>query len=165
MGNRRFAQFSTSEEEDEPQHPQKRVTRSSKNPVESEAESRSRRRKLVKLGDEDEDEGGGGPGADQEGGREEKGAKNAPKGRKRKKKEEEEEDHEAEEEEEEPEEEDPDEDAKPIGEPVRFSGKGRGRRSHYESFEFDGNQYELVSISLCLGRDFLSVVYSPVTVK
>ncbi|XP_061337262.1 ASI1-immunoprecipitated protein 3-like [Gastrolobium bilobum] len=37
----------------------------------------------------------------------------------------------------------PPEDAKPIGDPVRFSGKGRGRRKHYESFEFDGNQYTL----------------------
>lgn len=35
------------------------------------------------------------------------------------------------------------EDAKPIGEPVRFSGKGRGRKKHYESFEFDGIQYSL----------------------
>ena len=42
------------------------------------------------------------------------------------------------------EEEPPQEDAKPIGEPVRVSGKGRGRRKHYESFEFDGNQYILV---------------------
>lgn len=37
------------------------------------------------------------------------------------------------------------EDAKPIGEPLRVSGKGRGRKRHYESFEFDGNQYSLVS--------------------
>lgn len=35
------------------------------------------------------------------------------------------------------------EDAKPIGEPLRVSGKGRGRKRHYESFEFDGNQYSL----------------------
>ncbi|KAL2337239.1 hypothetical protein Fmac_011685 [Flemingia macrophylla] len=35
------------------------------------------------------------------------------------------------------------EDAKPIGEPVRFSGKGRGRKKHYECFEFDGVQYSL----------------------
>jgi len=37
------------------------------------------------------------------------------------------------------------EDAKPIGEPVRVSGKGRGRKRHYDSFEFDGIQYTLVS--------------------
>jgi hypothetical protein len=36
-------------------------------------------------------------------------------------------------------------DAKPIGDPIRVSGKGRGRKRHYESFEFDGNQYSLVS--------------------
>lgn len=42
------------------------------------------------------------------------------------------------------EEEPPQEDAKPIGEPVRLSGKGRGRKKHYESFEYDGNQYMLV---------------------
>ncbi|KAE8694586.1 Mitochondrial substrate carrier family protein isoform 1 [Hibiscus syriacus] len=35
------------------------------------------------------------------------------------------------------------EDAKPIGEVVRVSGKGRGRRSHYESFEIDGHRYDL----------------------
>ncbi|CAJ2667214.1 unnamed protein product [Trifolium pratense] len=34
-------------------------------------------------------------------------------------------------------------DAKPIGDPIRVSGKGRGRKRHYESFEFDGNQYSL----------------------
>lgn len=37
------------------------------------------------------------------------------------------------------------EDAKPLGEVVRVSGKGRGRRSHYESFEYDGIRYDLVS--------------------
>ncbi len=52
---------------------------------------------------------------------------------------------EASEDEEEAEEEEPQqEDAKPIGEPARFSGKGRGRRSHYEAFEFDNNRYDLV---------------------
>ena len=39
----------------------------------------------------------------------------------------------------------PAEDAKPLGEPVRLSGKGRGRKRHYDSFEFDGIQYILVS--------------------
>ncbi|XP_040873173.1 uncharacterized protein [Glycine max] len=37
----------------------------------------------------------------------------------------------------------PAEDAKPLGEPVRVSGKGRGRKRHYDSFEFDGIQYIL----------------------
>ncbi|KAF7810279.1 ABC transporter F family member 4 [Senna tora] len=39
------------------------------------------------------------------------------------------------------------EDAKPIGDAIRFSGKGRGRRKHYESFEYDGNQYVVVSFT------------------
>ncbi|XP_076898646.1 ASI1-immunoprecipitated protein 3-like [Bidens hawaiensis] len=34
-------------------------------------------------------------------------------------------------------------DAKPIGEVVRVSGKGKTRRNHYKSFEFDGISYEL----------------------
>ncbi|KAG6388298.1 hypothetical protein SASPL_153500 [Salvia splendens] len=33
--------------------------------------------------------------------------------------------------------------AQPVGEPIRFSGKGRGRRSHFDSFEYDGIQYQL----------------------
>ena len=48
------------------------------------------------------------------------------------------------------------EDAKPIGEPLRVSGKGRGRKRHYESFEFDGNQYSLVSFVTSFSRfDFM----------
>ncbi|KAM0024243.1 putative BAH domain, transcription elongation factor S-II, central domain-containing protein [Helianthus debilis subsp. tardiflorus] len=37
----------------------------------------------------------------------------------------------------------PPEDAKPIGDVVRVSGKGRSKRNHYKSFEFDGLCYEL----------------------
>ncbi|CAJ1927830.1 unnamed protein product [Sphenostylis stenocarpa] len=51
--------------------------------------------------------------------------------------------NEEEEKEEVPEPPQPAEDAKPIGEPVRISGKGRGRKRHYVSFEFDGIQYTL----------------------
>lgn len=36
--------------------------------------------------------------------------------------------------------------AQPVGEPIRFSGKGRGRRSHFDCFEYDGIQYQLVSL-------------------
>lgn len=39
----------------------------------------------------------------------------------------------------------PFEDAKPIGDVIRISGKGKGRRKHYESFEYDGCQFLLVS--------------------
>ncbi|PHU27995.1 hypothetical protein BC332_00088 [Capsicum chinense] len=33
--------------------------------------------------------------------------------------------------------------AKPIGEVIRVTGRGRGRKNFYESFEYDGNRYEL----------------------
>nr|CAD1834847.1 unnamed protein product [Ananas comosus var. bracteatus] len=35
------------------------------------------------------------------------------------------------------------EDAKPIGDVVRVSGKGRKKKKHYASFEYDGNVFEL----------------------
>ncbi|KAA8522407.1 hypothetical protein F0562_013232 [Nyssa sinensis] len=35
------------------------------------------------------------------------------------------------------------EDAKPIGDVIRVSGKGRGRRNHFDSFEYDGLRYDL----------------------
>ncbi|KAH7662999.1 BAH domain proteins protein [Dioscorea alata] len=35
------------------------------------------------------------------------------------------------------------EDAKPIGDPVRVSGKGRKKKNHYTSFEYDGNVFQL----------------------
>ncbi|KAL3652681.1 hypothetical protein CASFOL_002362 [Castilleja foliolosa] len=41
------------------------------------------------------------------------------------------------------EEEQEDVEAHPLGEVVRVSGKGRGRRSHFASFEYDGQNYEL----------------------
>ncbi|CAL5187530.1 unnamed protein product [Lathyrus oleraceus] len=44
-------------------------------------------------------------------------------------------------------------DAKPIGDPLRVSGKGRGRKRHYESFEFDGNQYYLEDPVLLVPED------------
>lgn len=56
---------------------------------------------------------------------------------------EEEEEEEVEEEEEEEEEEPVQEDAKPIGDVIRVSGKGRGQKKHYKEFEFDGNRFEL----------------------
>uniref|UniRef100_A0A2N9FSL2 Uncharacterized protein n=1 Tax=Fagus sylvatica TaxID=28930 RepID=A0A2N9FSL2_FAGSY len=90
MGNRRFAQISTSDEEEEA-------------PRKPSDESHPRRKRLKRegsvtsSGEEDEDE------------------------------------------------EPPQEDAKTIGDSIRLSGKGRGRRSHYEAFEFDGNRYDLVS--------------------
>ncbi|OMO79516.1 hypothetical protein CCACVL1_13611 [Corchorus capsularis] len=47
----------------------------------------------------------------------------------------------------------PEEDAKPIGAVVRLSGKGKGRRSHYEAFEFDGNRYDLEDPVLLVPED------------
>ncbi|KAG9441238.1 hypothetical protein H6P81_017092 [Aristolochia fimbriata] len=41
------------------------------------------------------------------------------------------------------EEETPQEDAKPIGEVVRTSGKGKWKKSHFASFEYDGNRFDL----------------------
>ncbi|XP_056163379.1 FK506-binding protein 3-like [Syzygium oleosum] len=134
MGNRRFRQFPTSDDEEDEPHPRKRVTRPSKNPAESEAKSRSKRRKPVKLVDDDKDEDGygGEPEADQEGGREEKSAKSAK--RKREKEEEEEEEEE---------EEHADEDVKVVGLPYKSSGKGSRRRRHYLAFEYHGDYYKL----------------------
>ncbi|KAL8150436.1 hypothetical protein V2J09_020244 [Rumex salicifolius] len=48
-----------------------------------------------------------------------------------------------EDEEEEEEEEKVQEDAKPIGDVVRVSGKGRWKTNHYDAFEFDGNRFQL----------------------
>ncbi|XP_047160193.1 uncharacterized protein LOC124830501 isoform X2 [Vigna umbellata] len=61
--------------------------------------------------------------------------------------------NEEEEKEEVPEPPQPLEDAKPIGEPVRVSGKGRGRKRHYDSFEFDGIQYTLEDPVLLVPED------------
>ncbi|KAK1266678.1 hypothetical protein QJS04_geneDACA000424 [Acorus gramineus] len=35
------------------------------------------------------------------------------------------------------------EDAKPFGEQIRVSGKGKSRKTHYSAFEYDGNHFEL----------------------
>lgn len=139
MGNRRNSVAVSDDEDDVPLT--SRVTRASRN---GEDKVNQRKRKKVRLGEEEEVE-------------EEVETKNVPeneeekergrgKRNKRLKK--------VEEEEEEPEpvekEEDEEqlEDAKPIGEVIRVTGKGRGRRNHYESFEYDGNRYELVSFHL-----------------
>ena len=38
------------------------------------------------------------------------------------------------------------EDAKPIGEPVRNTERGKNKINHFHSFEFDGNQHTFVSL-------------------
>lgn len=45
-------------------------------------------------------------------------------------------------------------DAKPIGDVVRVSGKGRSKKMHYSSFEFDGNVFELVRYSKPVFQEF-----------
>lgn len=79
--------------------------------------------------------------------------KQQPKQRRRKKIKLPEEEEEREKETQSGDEEAPQEDAKPIGDAVRVSGKGRGRRSHYEAFEFDGNRYDLEDPVLLVPED------------
>ncbi|CAN6808844.1 unnamed protein product [Brassica oleracea] len=57
------------------------------------------------------------------------------------------------EEEEEEEEEERPEDANPVGESVKVTGKGKGRRTHFEQFEYDGNRYKLEDPVLLVPED------------
>ncbi|GMJ15036.1 BAH domain-containing transcriptional regulator 1, ASI1-Immunoprecipitated Protein 3 [Hibiscus trionum] len=127
MGNRRFAQVSTSDDEDEAPIPPRRSRPEDTRP--------ERKRKKMKLLEEEDEED----------------EKETKKKKKKKKKDEDTEEEELEEEE--PEEEPVQEDAKPIGDAIRVSGKGRGRRSHYEAFEFDGNRYDLEDPVLLVPED------------
>ncbi|XP_009128670.1 uncharacterized protein LOC103853520 [Brassica rapa] len=63
-----------------------------------------------------------------------------------------EDDKETEEEEEEEEEEKPD-DASPVGESVKITGKGKGRRTHFLQFDYDGNTYNLEDPVLLVPED------------
>lgn len=123
MGKRRFALISTSDE-DEEALPRQQF------PNSAELQPRRRRLKRIRLAEEEEEQ--------QQQQKKEKKKKSEKKEREVTKSDEEEEEL-------------PQDDAKPIGEPVRFSGKGKNRRSHYEAFEFDGNRYDLVSLSLYFG--------------
>ncbi|CAN6846385.1 unnamed protein product [Brassica oleracea] len=62
------------------------------------------------------------------------------------------EDFEDEKETEEEEEEKPD-DASPVGESVKVTGKGKGRRTHFLQFEYDGNKYNLEDPVLLVPED------------
>ncbi|KAF3448565.1 hypothetical protein FNV43_RR09278 [Rhamnella rubrinervis] len=113
MGNRRFAQISTSDEDEElPQRQRSSV----------ENKSKLRKRKQMKLPEEEDEV--------QEEEEEEKSKRRKKKGEKEKQQASHGED------EEEPV-------IEPIGDPVRVSGKGRGRKNHYEAFEYDGIRYDL----------------------
>ncbi|OIV93542.1 hypothetical protein TanjilG_28699 [Lupinus angustifolius] len=125
MGNRRrFTQVAISDDEDDNDSPiRRRSTHHSSSSFRSKLQPN---RKRLKLFDDDE----------------EQKAETDPE-------EEEEDDDDDDENEEEP----VQEDAKPIGESIRASGKGRGRRKHFESFEFDGNQYTLEDPVLLVPED------------
>ncbi|KAE8727727.1 hypothetical protein F3Y22_tig00005406pilonHSYRG00496 [Hibiscus syriacus] len=146
MGNRRVAQVYTSDDDDEVPMTRRRSR--------SEDNRQEKKRKIMKLQEEDEED-------DEE--MESKRTRNKkreedPEEEEEDPEEEEEEDPEEEEEDPEEEEEDPEEeeiveDAKPIGEVVRVSGKGRVRRSHYGSFEFDGTRYDIEDPVLLVPED------------
>ncbi|KAM7278735.1 hypothetical protein ACFE04_005869 [Oxalis oulophora] len=142
--NRRFAQVANSDDEDDspplpPPSKQLKTGSVSKRDADSSPPARTDHKKRKQLvtreDDSDNDEDN----------------MKLTRGRNRKRKyaiEEEEDDDEEEEEEETVQ-----EDAKPIGDSIRVSGKGRGRRSHYEGFEFDGNQYTLEDPVLLVPED------------
>ncbi|CAN8246449.1 unnamed protein product [Cochlearia groenlandica] len=138
--SRRFAQVSSDEEDDVP------ATRSSKgrsSRSHEEAEGKRRKRKKVKLYEDVDDDV--------------EEAKETERKRKRMRKKYEDEDSEEEtpqkEKEEEEEEEDKPDDANPIGESVKVTGKGKGRRTHFVKFEYDGNKYELEDPVLLVPED------------
>ncbi|XP_040990258.1 uncharacterized protein LOC121237539 isoform X1 [Juglans microcarpa x Juglans regia] len=125
MGNRRFALISTSDEEEETALPRQQF------PNSEEVQPRRSRLKRIRLAEEE---------GEQQQKKEKKKKKSEKKEREVTKSEEEEEEL-------------PQDDSKPIGEPVRFSGKGKNRRSHYEAFEFDGNRYDLEDPVLLVPED------------
>uniref|UniRef100_A0A7N0V5V7 Uncharacterized protein n=1 Tax=Kalanchoe fedtschenkoi TaxID=63787 RepID=A0A7N0V5V7_KALFE len=51
------------------------------------------------------------------------------------------------------------EDAKPIGEVIKISGKGKGRKKHYQAFEYDGNRYDLEMPVLLVPEDRMQKPY------
>ncbi|KAG1361312.1 hypothetical protein COCNU_09G007750 [Cocos nucifera] len=115
MGKRRFTQVSTSEDEEEPTRNDAVERRKGKKlRVDGEEEERQKASESSRGGDA----GGGGISGGGGGG----GGGNGK-----------------EEEEEEP----PLEDAKPKGPVLRVSGKGKRKKRHYRSFEYDGNTFEL----------------------
>lgn len=142
MVNRRFTQVATSDDEDDsPPRPSKQQSGTTTSTLEDNRSKALRKRKRMKLQEEED---------------EEEEEKEKEKEKKKRKPKEKQEDEETSDEEDEP----PQEDAKPIGEPVRVSGKGRGRRKHFESFEYDGNEYTLVYhliLTLAFSRISLSI--------
>ncbi|KAF8379521.1 hypothetical protein HHK36_028959 [Tetracentron sinense] len=48
------------------------------------------------------------------------------------------------------------EDAKPIGEVIGVSGKGREKRNHFQAFEYDGDRFELEDPVLLSPEDYIT---------
>lgn len=122
MGKRRFAQVATSDEEEEQEQEEEEPRRSKASASASASASREKRRdkkkkKKIKGGDDDDDDDGGAVVEEEE---------------------------EFSSEPEEPERENVQEDAKVIGDVIKVTGKGKRKKNHYSSFEFDGNVFELV---------------------
>lgn len=131
MGNRRFAQVSTSDEEDEVPATKQQSSNSDDNfPI-------RRKRKKMKLQEEEEEEAEGDEKHRRSRKSSNKGEKEVEASKQRQAEDEDEDDQSQ-------------EDAKPIGDVVRVSGKGRGRKNHYNAFEYDGNRYDLVSFFVFL---------------
>ncbi|CAL5442519.1 uncharacterized protein LOC114321858 [Camellia sinensis] len=131
---RRLALVATSEDEDEAPP---RAPRSHSLNTEEELPSRRKRKKvkISEVGDDDDDDD-----AEEE---EEPRGRRKKKKMKKKNKVREEEKSVSDDDEDDNKEEAVQEDAKPIGDVARVSGKGRGRKSHYEAFEYDGLRYDL----------------------
>ncbi|CAK8579196.1 unnamed protein product [Lathyrus sativus] len=123
MVTRRFTQLPTSDDDDD--EPLSKPHSTLPNLVDDNASNRRKRKVLNLQEEEDEEE------EEQANVNDKKMKLNGDDGEK------EEEESSSEEEE------SPLEDAKPVGGPVRVSGKGRGMKSHFQSFEFDDNLYSL----------------------
>ncbi|THU63862.1 hypothetical protein C4D60_Mb01t20320 [Musa balbisiana] len=123
MGKRRVAQVSDDDEEE----PRRRED------ADRDGDRKSKRKKKLRVDEEDEEEGQSSSQSKKGGvgGRSSRGGKGRV------------EEREDEEEEEEAAAVEVQEDAKPIGDVVRVSGKGRRKKTHYSSFEYDGNVFEL----------------------
>ncbi|XP_078177741.1 bromo-adjacent homology (BAH) domain-containing protein [Carex rostrata] len=121
MGKRRFAQVATSDEEEEQEQEEEEPRRSKASASASASREKRRdkkkKKKKIKGGDDDDDDDGGAVV--------------------------EEEEEEFSSEPEEPERENVQEDAKVIGDVIKVTGKGKRKKNHYSSFEFDGNVFEL----------------------
>ncbi|CAH8272984.1 unnamed protein product [Arabidopsis lyrata] len=140
--SRRFAQVSSDEEDDVP------ITRSKGRNSASPEETlgKRRKRKTVKLYEDFEEK-------EAERKRKRKGKKEEDDDEDMAEEEEEEEEGTPPEGEEEEEEEEKPDDACPLGESVTVTGKGKGKRTHFKQFAYDGNTYDLEDPVLLVPED------------